>query len=212
MARLISAALLLVVVLSTVLACPAPTCPGNYVPIVDQSTVCGYVCQTPAKLNCPASIGGPRLCGGTSGVPCPSIACAQATSYAVSGPNGERVVLPAVESVPVYHELTGRRWLIQVALPHKPPSTPLPSQTLHTTLHLCILHSSRTIAPTPPQPSLRHMLQLLLTRTQVPSRRPWPTTIFTSAAAALETPRLMASFPRIFRQPLWLRPPPYSLL
>ncbi|KAK9836429.1 hypothetical protein WJX74_000371 [Apatococcus lobatus] len=83
------AALLLSFGLATAFgACPAPTCPGNYVPIVDQSTVCGYVCQTPAKLNCPAIIGGPRLCGGTSGTPCPSIACAQATSYAVSGPNG----------------------------------------------------------------------------------------------------------------------------
>jgi hypothetical protein len=55
--------------------CAPPSCPSGFKPLYvgtdmygKYSTKCGYQCYTPAKLNCPASLGSPYICGGTTKV------------------------------------------------------------------------------------------------------------------------------------------------
>lgn len=73
--------------------CPPQSCPSGYEMVSTvrngvYGTSCGYECYTPIKMNCPASIGGPRTCGGTTNKTCPAVACAYSSSYSISGPSG----------------------------------------------------------------------------------------------------------------------------
>lgn len=73
---------------ASVVSCPAMKCPSGFIAQKACDTSCGYECYTQAKLNCPPSLASPIVCGGTTGKPCPSIACAYSSTYAISGPTG----------------------------------------------------------------------------------------------------------------------------
>lgn len=64
------------------------SCPKPYVAIGEESATCEYACATPHNFQCLGQLGKSIQCGGTTGTPCPAIACTSSYSAAFSGPTG----------------------------------------------------------------------------------------------------------------------------
>lgn len=90
-ARSALAALFVSLLIASASACPSYSCPTGYTVIPDTypgSSSCGYSCATAYKPQCLGSLGQSKICGGTTGVRCPTVACTTSFAAAFSGPNG----------------------------------------------------------------------------------------------------------------------------
>lgn len=72
---------------ATYVPCKIPTCPSGFTPYNWGGLRCPSCIRWPTPLQCPSLLT-PICCGGVDEKPCPGIACATSTSYAIAGSTG----------------------------------------------------------------------------------------------------------------------------